>query len=127
MRLQQRYAARALKNSSAGDCILSPGGGYLVVVKDAGADTTTPFQFTVNPVPPIRFGSFTIIGSGQSDTIGLAIGANTESVTEAAPLGWQLNDASCRLQDGSPTGNRGGSTVGGITIQSGKVTTYLYL
>ena len=44
-------------------------------------------------------------------------------MTEAVPAGWQLNDASCRLQDGSPTGNRGGSTVGGITIQSGKVTT----
>src|SRR6266581_399285 len=60
-------------DSSAGDCILSPGGGYLVVVKDAGADTTTPFQFTVNPVPS-QLSSLTIIGTGQSDSIGLAIG-----------------------------------------------------
>ncbi len=109
-------------DSSAGDCILSPGGGYLVVVKDAGADTTTPFQFTVNPVPS-QLSSLTIIGTGQSDSIGLAIGTNSESVTEAVPAGWQLDNASCTLQDGSPTGSLSGSAVGGITIQSGKVTT----
>ena len=110
-------------DSSAGDCILSPGGGYLVVVKDAGADTTTPFPFTVSPVPSGQSSSFTIIGSGQSDTIGLPIGTNTESITEAVPAGWQLNDVSCKLQDGSPAGSRSGNTVGAITIQSGKATT----
>ena len=54
-------------DSSAGDCILSPGGGYLVVVKDAGADTTTPFQFTVNPVPS-QLSSLTIRNVGTINT-----------------------------------------------------------
>jgi len=42
--------------------------------------------------------------------------------SDLARLCWVWG-ASCTLQDGSPEGSRSGNTVGGITIQSGKVTT----
>src|SRR5262249_48959349 len=109
--------------SSAGDCILSPGGGYLVIVKDAGSDTTTPFTFNVSPVPSLQNSSFTINGSGQTSPLGLNIGTATESVSEVVPANWQLTSAACTLQDGSPTGTKSGNTVSGITIQSGQITT----
>ena len=38
-------------NNNPFDCIVNPGGGFLVIVKDAGTDTTTSFPFAVSPVP----------------------------------------------------------------------------
>ena len=38
-------------NNNPFDCIVNPGGGFLVIVKEAGSDTTTSFPFAVSPVP----------------------------------------------------------------------------
>src|SRR5262249_58752932 len=38
-------------NNNPTDCITPPGSGLLVIKKDAGTDTTTPFVFTPNPDP----------------------------------------------------------------------------
>lgn len=113
--------------SSAGDCILSPGGGYLVIVKDAGSDTSTHFSFNVSPVPEGQGTSFSVIGSDQTDPIGLNIGTNTESVSESVPADWQLTSASCTLQDGTATGTRSGDSVNSVTIQSGQITTCTFV
>ncbi len=107
-------------NNNPFDCVITPGGGYLVINKDAGSDTTTPFVFTVAPTSPQP--NYTIIGTNSTPSIGLAIG-NSVSVTETVPAGWNLTAASCTLQGGASTGTKSGDSVTGITIESGKVTT----
>src|SRR6266581_4619536 len=112
-------------NTSPGDCILTPGGGFLVIKKDAGADTATNFNFNVSPVPAGTPGSYTIIGSGQANPVGVEVGQNgwNGSVSEAVPPYWNLAAASCTLESGTPTGTWTGSTISSIGIESGKVTT----
>ena len=39
-------------NNNPFDCIVNPGGGFLVIVKNAGNDTTTSFPFW--PLRPCR-------------------------------------------------------------------------
>ncbi len=108
-------------NTDPSDCIMTPGGGYLVILKDAGADAATSFTFTVNPVPAGQPGTFTVLGSGSTETIGLGTGSSV-AVSETVPEGWMLQNASCVMQDGSPTGMPGPDGVTGISIQSGLVT-----
>ncbi len=108
-------------NTDPSDCIMTPGGGYLVILKDAGADASTSFTFTVSPVPAGQPASFTVLGSGGTETIGLGIDTSV-AVSETVPEGWMFQSASCVLQDGSPTGIPGPNGVTGISIQSGLVT-----
>src|SRR6266542_391941 len=109
-------------NNNPFDCIITPGGGFLVIKKDAGTDTTTNFVFTVAPVPANQSSSYTVTGTNQTAPIGLTVGAG-ESVTEAVPTAWQLDTASCTLQSGASTGTKSGNAVNSISIESGKVTT----
>ena len=107
-------------NTNPFDCIVAPGGGFLVVHKVAPAGTTQAFSFTVNPGAVAT----SIIGSGDADAIPLtANNATPASVAETVPAGWTLTSASCTLEDGTTTtGTLSGSTVSGITIESGKIT-----
>ena len=90
-------------NNNPFDCIANPGGGFLVIVKNAGNDTTTSFPFAVSPVPNGTAANYTIVGSGETDPISLIVGTNTETVTETVPAGWKLSTASCTLS-GNATG-----------------------
>ena len=112
-------------NNNPFDCIVTPGAGFLVIVKDAGPDTTTNFSFGVTPVPAGVPSTYTIVGSGQAPTIGVLAGSGVETVTETVPTGWSLTDGSCTLANGSPTGTFTSTDkkVSGITIQSGQATT----
>ena len=77
-------------NNNPFDCIVTPGGGYLVINKDAGSDTTTSFNFTVVSEPPDALHTiniYTINGTNSTLPIVLAIGDNYVSVTEAVPAG----------------------------------------
>ena len=107
-------------NNNPFDCIANPGGGFLVIVKDAGTDTTTSFPFAVSPVPSGTGAAYTIVGSGQTNPISLIVGNATETVTETVPAGWKLASASCTLS-GNPIGTFNGATnsVSGISIGSG--------
>ncbi|HET7857429.1 MAG TPA: hypothetical protein VFL41_13310, partial [Gaiellaceae bacterium] len=113
-------------NNNPFDCIVTPGAGFLVIVKEAGNDTTTSFPFAVEPVPAGVPSTYTIVGSGSNPPIGVVAGTNVETVTETVPTGWSLSSASCKLADGTTstgTFDNANHKVTGITIQSGLATT----
>ena len=56
-------------NNNPFDCIVNPGGGFLVIVKNAGNDTTTSFPFVVSPVPNGTASGYTVVGSSETDPI----------------------------------------------------------
>jgi uncharacterized repeat protein (TIGR01451 family) len=115
-------------NNNAFDCVVSPGGGFLVIKKDAGDGVTAPnFTFNVNPVSVGQAATYTIAGTGQTSPIGLALGTASESVTETQLSNWTLDSASCALESGASTGTRSGSSVNGISINSGEVTTCTFV
>ena len=53
-------------NNNPFDCITPPSSGLLIIKKDAGSDTTTPFTFKVNPVPKGVEDDYTITGGSQT-------------------------------------------------------------
>ncbi len=114
-------------NNNPFDCIVTPAGGFLVIKKVANANTTsaTNFTFQVSPVPSGEPSSYTVTGSGQTPAIGLAIGNNSETVTEAGSQNWTLTGADCTLDSGAVTGSfdKTNHKVSSITIESGKTTT----
>ena len=112
-------------NNNPFDCIVSPGGGLLVIKKVANGITTTNFNFVVSPVPSPEPANYTITGSGYTPVIGAAIGNNSETVTETVPQNWNLTGAGCALEGGGSTGyfDSANHKVTGITIESGKTTT----
>jgi hypothetical protein len=113
-------------NNNPFDCIVTPGGGFLKIVKDAGSNTTTDFNFTVSPAPVSpQPSTYKITGSGQTGNIGIAI-TNGGSVTESVPSDWNLTTASCVKADGTTftgTFDSANNRVTGIAIESGKLTT----
>ena len=110
-------------NNNPFDCITTPGGGFLKIVKTATPSDTTVFPFTVNPVPSGQPSVYEITGSGETDPIGLTVGTSTEAITEAVPGGWDLTAASCVLSNNTGTGTKTATGVTGVTIQSGLLTT----
>ena len=110
-------------NNNPFDCIVNPGSGFLVIVKNAGNDTTTSFPFMVAPTAaPKGAGSgYTIVGSGQTAPIVLSVGNATQRVTETVPAGWRLTGAACAVAGATATGSfdAANNQVTGISIQSG--------
>jgi hypothetical protein len=113
-------------NNNPFDCVVTPGAGFLKIVKNAGADATTNFTFTVNPAPePPNPATQTITGTNQTKALPALIGSNY-SVTEAVPAGWVLTSASCTIEGlnvSTGTYNSGANNVTGIRVASGRVTT----
>jgi hypothetical protein len=113
-------------NNNPFDCIVTPGGGFLTITKNAGSDTTTSFPFTVSPTPVApQPSTYTIIGSGSTPAIGIDI-TSSASATESVPAGWTLTGAQCKLSDGTTTTgafSAANHNVTGVQIQSGLVTT----
>jgi hypothetical protein len=115
-------------NNNPFDCVVSPGGGFLSIVKDAGAGVTTPtFDFTVTNPTTTR----AIDGSGTATPIAVLISANpSTSVTEAAETNWSLTDIDCLFEDGTTstgTVSLANRKVTGVAVQSGKVTTCTFV
>src|SRR5204862_4314152 len=67
-------------NNNPFDCVVSPGGGFLVIAKDAGGGVTTPtFNFTVANPTATR----SINGTGSALPVAVVISSNpSTSVTE---------------------------------------------
>jgi uncharacterized repeat protein (TIGR01451 family) len=106
------------------DCITpSTPSGFLVIKKDAGSDTSTPFVFTPNPAGPQS--TITVNGTSQSSPTSVPLGTS-EIVTETVPANWTLTAGSCKLADGTTstgTFSAANHEITGITIQSGLITT----
>jgi hypothetical protein len=113
-------------NNNPFDCIVTPGGGFLQIIKDAAGDTSTSFAFTVAPAPVAPQPSTYNVKEGTpSPNIGIAI-TSAGSVTETVPTDWNNTDASCVKSDGTTSTGTFDSTnhkVTGIAIESGKLTT----
>jgi uncharacterized repeat protein (TIGR01451 family) len=122
-------------NNNPFDCVVTPGSGFLTIVKVADPDDTTEFVFTLNPAANAGHTTFEIIGSGTIARIPLVKsaggnGAGSYSLMEAVPELWQLDNASCTT-NGVPTGAdsttfpslaQTDAGVTGIEIQSGQET-----
>jgi len=111
-------------NNNPFDCVVSPGGGFLVIAKDAGAGVTTPtFDFTVTNPTATR----SINGTNSATAIPVLILSNpSTTVTEAAVDNWTLGSISCKFEDGTTstgTVDLGNRKVTGVAVQSGKITT----
>src|SRR5439155_445503 len=90
--------------------------------------SATNFTFQVSPVPSGEPSSYTVTGSGQTPAIGLAIGNNSETVTEAVPQDWTLTGAICTREGGAVTGSfdNANNRVTGTTIGTGASKTCYY-
>jgi hypothetical protein len=122
-------------NNNPFDCIITPGAGFLKIVKQTPLNTSATFDFTVSPTPVNGDATYSLTpatdttvnpNKAQADTgpISMLIGTNI-SVTEAAPpAGWSFTSVSCTVE--GVTGNVGTAgtrTITGVPINSGKVTT----
>ena len=118
-------------NNNPFDCIVSPGGGFLQIVKDAGAGVTSPnFTFDVNR-PATLLAQKTIAGSGTAALIPILVDPNSGPnvvVTETnINSAWQLTAAGCTTPGSPPVGtgtfDSANNRVTGVSIKSGTVTT----
>ena len=96
-------------NNNPFDCVVTPGSGFLTIVKVADPDDTTQFDFTLDPASSSGETTFSITGSGiVVERIPLIKSTGQGSVgpyslLEAVPATWQLDGATCTTS-GTPTG-----------------------
>jgi 2-keto-3-deoxy-6-phosphogluconate aldolase len=111
-------------NNSPFDCVITPGNGQLVIHKNAGTDTSTPFVFSVGPPAPSapQPATYTVTGGSSSTQIGIQV-TTSLSIAETVPQGWSFTSATCSIEGTNDPVTTSGSAVNGIEIQSGKVTT----
>ena len=109
-------------NSDPSDCVVTPGAGFITIVKVASPnDGTTQFNFTLNPAALGGTSSFSTTGSGSQELIPVSPGTNY-SITEAVPANWSLTSASCAV-NGNATGTFNGTTaVTSIHVLTGQET-----
>ena len=122
-------------NNNPFDCVVTPGSGFLTIIKVASPDNGTQFDFTLDPAASNGETTFSINGSGRIDRIPLLKslgtgGAGLYSLLEAVPASWQLESVTC-VTNGTSTGAASatfpaaGSTSAGqesIEIQPGQET-----
>jgi hypothetical protein len=123
-------------NNNPFDCITTPGGGFLKIVKNTGAATTETFAFAISPALASGATSASVVGTivptgggdavGDTGALGIAITA-AGSVTETQPSStWVLSSVSCTLADGTTstgTPDTANNKITAITVQSGLTTT----
>ena len=116
-----------IPNSDPSDCIVTPGSGFLTIVKvNTVLSDTTPFTFTASAASLAGPSSWTINGSGSVQLIPYAP-TTTLDLNEAIPSLWQLDAASCEIQPSTSTGTPDALPFAGpaskgvqnLTIQSG--------
>ncbi|MFN8585645.1 MAG: hypothetical protein U0446_10040 [Dehalococcoidia bacterium] len=114
-------------NNNPFDCVVTPGAGFLTIVKVADPSDGTAFTFNASTAGTSGESSWTIHGSGSVSLIPYAP-TTSLNLTEAVPSGWNLTGASCVVQPSTATGTpdapptQSGPTnkgVQNITIASG--------
>lgn len=111
--------------SDPSDCVFQPNTtAFLEIVKDAGGDTTTSFNFSLNPAARDGVSSFSVTGAEASAPIRITSGTNYQLSEVNLPAGWQLNGAQC-LVNGQPVGSfdPNSGTVSGININTAQTVT----
>ncbi len=108
-------------NSDPSDCVVSAPVGFVKIVKDAGDDTGTQFDFTLTPGNVNGVTDYSITGSGM--TLPITVFAGTFSVSESVPSEWQLDSAVCTLEGGGSTGTPTATGVDDFTVEPSKTTT----
>jgi hypothetical protein len=114
-------------NNNPFDCIVTPGTGFLKVVKSVSGGTNQPFSFALDPAPPspgtATYSLTPTTGSADTGSIVYPIGTVT-SVTETVPPGWTLSTGSCTVEGDGSTGtfDSANHKITGIQISSGKIT-----
>jgi uncharacterized repeat protein (TIGR01451 family) len=113
-------------NSDPSDCVITPGSGFLTIVKVADPSDSTNFDFTLDPAARNGDTDFQIQGSGSVSLITVDE-TKSYSLTELVPANWDLTSASCTINDlaGSSTGtfSDANDEVTGIEITEGLTTT----
>ncbi len=118
-------------NSNPFDCVVTPGGGFLIIRKaNTPQSSGQTFSFTISPAPvTASLANQSIIDNSEADEETNLISVdpkNSYSVTESSiPGGWQLSTATCARQttpNPTSTGTKSGNAVTGITVTSGETT-----
>jgi len=91
-------------NNNPFDCVVTPGAGFLTIVKNAPAGSTTPFVFTASAASTNGANSWTVNGSGTAAALIPYAPTTTLDLNEAVPSGWKLDSASCVIQPSTATG-----------------------
>ena len=107
-------------NSDPSDCVVAPDSGFLTIVKQADPNDGTTFNFTSSVAANDGSTSWSVTGSGNAVTLE-SFGAGTLDLTESVPGGWQLDGASCQIQNTTldATGTPTATGVTGVEIQAG--------
>jgi hypothetical protein len=117
-------------NNNPFDCVVSPGGGFLSIVKDAQPDTTTEtFSFSVTK-NQTTLGTRQILGDNTADPLAVLLSNSPVVITETnIPTDWDLDSVSCTIEDDGSTGafDADNDRVTGVQIQSGKITTCTFV
>jgi prealbumin domain-containing protein len=122
-------------NNNPFDCITTPGGGFLNIVKNTGSATTSTFSFAITPDLASGSSSASVAGTsvpsggteaiGDTGALGIAI-TNIATITETQPSSdWVLSSVSCVKQGGGTTGSPdlAHNKITAISIESGQTTT----
>jgi hypothetical protein len=118
-------------NNNPFDCITNPGGGFLVIKKDAGVDVKAPtFSFTVTQgTSTTALATRSIAGTGTADSIGVPTTTSNSLLSvkeDPVPTNWDLKNVECAVEGSTaPVGtfDNANDRITGVSIASGKVTT----
>jgi hypothetical protein len=103
-------------NSDPSDCVLIPRDAKIVIVKDAGGDTTTTFPFTVTEGSTSVFSGNISAGTLLASRTVNIIGGHTYVVAEGTvPSGWEFVSGSCT---GSTATGGNGTPGKSITVKA---------
>ena len=107
-------------NSNPFDCVVSVGAGFIQITKLVDPDITALFGFTLSPGSEDGTSKYAV-QSGVSTALIPVEPGDDYSVTETLPSGWQLDSASCTVNDES-TGDLSELVVSGIEVRRGQTT-----
>jgi hypothetical protein len=112
-------------NSDPAECIVTPGAGFLTIVKVADPNDGTAFEFNASEAATNGVSSWTINGSGSVQLIPY-LETTTLDLSEVVPANWELDSAACMI-NGETTGTFDAAldpaTITDIEIRAGLETT----
>jgi len=109
-------------NSNPFDCVVTPGVGFIQIVKATDVTTTKYFGFTMAGASTNGTSKYAVQSGATTELLPVMPGANF-SITETMPGGWTLQSVSCTI-DGAATGTPtvAQNKITGITTRTGQTT-----